>query len=92
MVRMSVEHKCSKCNRSYALEALPTAKADILESTKIHYPLSDIVYTICPYCGKKDWATDRRFFGFLGPKGLYRLLLLFVIGFLIAVIIAAVSN
>jgi hypothetical protein len=33
------------------------------------------VFAACPYCDQKDWATERRFLGVLGPRSFYGVLL-----------------
>lgn len=61
---------------------------DILMTSKNHIPLEDFTHVTCPSCGHVELAKERRFFGFLGPRGLQILVGTIVLGFIIAVIVS----
>jgi len=60
-----------------------------LTSPRVDTSFAQYVYAVCPNCKHRDWATERRFFGILGPKALYALVLAFMIAFLVAVAYSA---
>lgn len=77
---MMDKHKCSQCGNEYELPVLPSISETLIERGGRHIPFSTYVYVICPECGKKDWADERRFWGVLGPRSFYAL------GFILALI------
>jgi hypothetical protein len=80
-----MRHVCSVCKESFELEPLPTAFQRVFVSDERHIPFSRYVYATCPNCGHRDWANERRYLGFLGPKGLYALMIVLLSLFLLGV-------
>jgi hypothetical protein len=80
---MSAHHTCSKCGHPFELPTLPGPSA-LLTSPRNDFPLAEQVYAVCPNCGQKDWAVERRFFGVFGPKALYGFVLALAIAFVAA--------
>jgi hypothetical protein len=62
---------------------------DILTTPKTHIPLEDFTHVTCPSCGQTEMANERRFFGFLGPRGLQVLVGAMVLGIIVAVVISS---
>lgn len=62
-----VTHRCSKCDHLFELSAPPRA-LDILTTAKTYIPLEEFTHVTCAACGHVDLATQRRFFGLLGPR------------------------
>ena len=62
------------------MSALPNAAARVLTDPKRYDSFSDYVYAVCPSCGRRDWASERRFFGVLGPRALYAVVFSIVLG------------
>jgi hypothetical protein len=81
---VGAKHTCSKCGHAFELPDLPGPSA-LLTSPRNYYPLAEQVYAVCPNCGQRDWAIERRFFGIFGPKALYGFMLAFVIAFAVFV-------
>lgn len=79
MLPMSTHHTCSKCGTSFELAALPSAAERVLTSSRTHISFSEYVYAVCPKCGHKDWADERRYLGVLGPKAFYGLALVVMV-------------
>ena len=75
-------HKCEACGFEYELHDLPTL-FEVANGGRSN-SIAEYVYTRCPACGNKDWAEERRYFGFLGPKGFY------TVNLVIALVIVAV--
>ena len=78
-------HTCSKCGHQFPLSDLPDPIQRIFLSTRTHIPFSEYVYAVCPKCGQKDWAEERRFLGVLGPRGFYALAFLLAVFIVVAV-------
>ena len=81
------EHRCEQCGHFFDMPAAPKP-LDILATPKNHIPLEDFTHVTCPSCGHAGLATERKFFGFLGPKGLQILVGLIVTGIIIAMLIS----
>ena len=75
-----MEHKCSSCSHRYSLPPLPAMSVRLQGEGAAHVPFSKYVYAICPRCGFRDWADERKYFGFAGPRTLYSLGLAVSIG------------
>jgi len=43
------------------------------------HSFDEYIYTVCPNCGKRDFADERRFFFVLGPRGLYVAAVIFML-------------
>jgi hypothetical protein len=71
-------HECTGCQYRYPLERLPTAGERLFKSSEGDISFDRYVYAFCPECGKKDWASERRYFGVLGPRGFYMLAVSFM--------------
>lgn len=65
------KHKCSHCGNEYELPQLPNISKTLFENAGKDIPISTYVYTWCPSCNKKDWADERRFWKYLGPRSFY---------------------
>ena len=85
MLRQAVTHRCSACGRSFELEPLPNAFQRVFTSGERHIAFGRYVYAVCPNCGHRDWADERRYLGFLGPRQLYALMVLLLSLFLAGV-------
>jgi len=82
----AMTHTCSACGKSFSLPPIPGAVDRIFTSTRGHIGFGEYVYAICPACGHKDWAEERRFWGVIGPRGFYAVGLLLACFFVIAVL------
>ena len=88
MLRIADRHTCSRCGTQFDLPPLP-ALTDWLSGPRGRYEsFSEYVYVICPSCGKKDWAEENRFLGFLGPRAFYAVVLAISIAIVAFVIYA----
>jgi rubredoxin len=85
-----VKHRCKQCGCSFELPEAPKP-SDILTTSKNHIPLEDSTHVTCPSCGHKEWATERKFFGILGPKGLQILVSMIVFGFIVALVVSEIK-
>ena len=85
------KHLCSQCGIQFELNPLPTI-GQRLSSQSQHIGFGEYVYATCPACGKRDWATERSFLGFLGPKGFYALALILVCAFVGVVVAIALAR
>jgi hypothetical protein len=85
-----IEHRCQQCGCSFELPAAPKP-LDIFITSKTHIPFEDYTHVICPSCGHKEWATERKFFGILGPKGLQTLVGVLVFGSIVALVISQIK-
>jgi DNA-directed RNA polymerase subunit RPC12/RpoP len=83
---MTALHTCTRCGHRFELPALPSAGERLLTSPRTHISFAEYVYAVCPKCGRKDWANERRYLGVLGPRAFYGLALVFVIAFIAMVI------
>ena len=81
-------HRCEHCGSSFELPTAPK-HSDILTTPKKHIPLEDSTHVTCPTCGHRGLATEREFFGFLGPRGLQILVGVIVLGLIIATVISS---
>jgi len=75
----SLSHCCSACGQTFALPPLHGAIARILYDSRAHIGVGEYVYAVCPACGHKDWAEERRFWGVFGPRAIYAVSLLLVL-------------
>jgi DNA-directed RNA polymerase subunit RPC12/RpoP len=75
-------HVCSKCGAAFPLEQLPSAAERVLVSKETHIGFGRYVHAVCPSCGHRDWANERRYFGVLGPRGFYALMATLLSAFL----------
>ena len=66
-----MRHTCSRCGEAFDLPALPTPLERLSGTRRGHVPFAEYVYVTCPKCGKRDWADERRFLGYLGPRAFY---------------------
>ena len=67
-----LRHLCGTCGFEYQLPRTP-GFAELVSGERWHISIAEYVYVNCPQCGVQEWATERRFLGFLGPQGFYRL-------------------
>lgn len=80
-------HSCQQCGYSFEMPVVPKP-SDILTTPKNHIPLEDFTHVTCPSCGHVELATERKFFGLLGPRGLQVLVGAIVLGVIIAVVVS----
>lgn len=73
-------HQCSRCANSFE-EPRPQARALGSLSTK-RIGLEEFMHVVCPKCGNHDLASERKFFGILGPRGMQVLVFGIVLGVL----------
>ena len=84
-------HRCQNCGHVFDAQE-PPKPLDLLTTTKTHIPLEDFTHVVCPSCGYKELAVERRFFGFLGPGGLRLVVGAIVLGVIVAVIYATLQR
>jgi hypothetical protein len=65
---------------------LPKITERLITSQRAHIPFNEYVRDVCPNCGQKDWANDRRYLGVLGPRSFYGLALASMVAFAAMVI------
>ena len=78
-------HRCSKCGAEFYPDEPRGAIQELLGRRNSYVRLDDYIRLKCPNCGHTELATERRFFGFLGPSGLTRTVTAIVFGVLIFV-------
>lgn len=76
---------CRNCGHTFDVID-PPKLLDVVTTTKKYIPLEDFTHVTCPACGHKEPATERKFFGVLGPRGLQLLVGAIVFGVIVAVI------
>ena len=81
-----MEHICSQCSHRYELPALPSFSARLSGAAAAHVPFSAYVYAVCPKCGRKDWADERKFFFALGARAFYAIAFALTVAFVILVV------
>jgi predicted RNA-binding Zn-ribbon protein involved in translation (DUF1610 family) len=64
-----LKHTCVSCGIEFTMPR-PPGVLDSLFSRKKYFPLEDFTHVSCPNCNTVQLATERRFFGVLGPRGL----------------------
>lgn len=82
-------HRCQNCGHVFEITALPKP-LDALTTTKKYIPFEEFTHVTCPACGHKELATERKFFGVLGPRGLQLLVGTIVLGVIFAVIFSSI--
>ncbi len=78
-------HTCEACSKEFELPKLETIR-ESLDRAGFGNRMEVFTKVACPYCGKSQYATERRFFGFLGPRALTFLLVSMVAGMAILAI------
>lgn len=81
-------HRCSNCGQSFEMPTMPRP-VDILITPKNHIPLEDFTHVACPSCGHTDLAVERKFFGFLGPRGIQLVVGAIVLGVIVAIVVSS---
>ena len=64
---------------------MPTFAGRLSGAVPGHVPFGAYVYAICPSCGRKDWAEDRKFYGLVGPRTFYAMATAVAIGIVVLV-------
>jgi rubredoxin len=82
-------HRCRNCGHVFEIPD-PPKPLDILTTTKRYIPLEEFTHVTCPACGYEELASERKFFGVLGPRGLQILVGAIVLGVIIAVIFSSI--
>jgi predicted nucleic-acid-binding Zn-ribbon protein len=81
-------HHCQQCGKSFEIPAAPKP-LEILTTPKNHIPLEDFTHVTCPSCGHTELASERKFFGLIGPRGLQILVGAIVLGVIIATLVSS---
>lgn len=75
-------HTCTHCGHDFELAPLP----GFGDHAQRNISFAEYVHAYCRRCGSRDWADERRFVGFLGPRGFYALALAAVTGIVALVV------
>jgi hypothetical protein len=54
-----------------------------LERPERHIPLDEHLMVTCPKCGHRELATERRFFGILGPRAVKAVIVTMILGMIV---------
>lgn len=84
-------YKCTCCDCEFN-PPQPLGVIDSLVSTRRYIPLEEFTHVKCPRCGAFQLASERRFFGVLGPLALQISSLLLMSGILIWILIVLIET
>ena len=80
-------YQCSRCANTFE-EPRPQARAPGALSTK-RIGLEEFIHIVRPKCGNHDFASERKLFGMLGPRGRQALVFAIMLGVLAVAILRA---